>query len=440
MMRTIHLSELTPAQRRQILTRSAVPDDSIRSAATEICMAVRDGGDAALRVAGERFGGNRPQPLVAAQEMAAAWDGLDADLAAALDSAIDAVTTYHRAQLPQELRVETHPGVSVERRWSPVDSVGAYVPGGKAAYPSSLIMTIAPAIVAGVDRLVVATPAGPDGEVSAPLLAAAHRLGVKELYAMGGAQAVAALAFGTETIDSVDKIVGPGNAWVTAAKLAVYGVCGVDLPAGPSEVLVIADTTAEPRLVAADLLCQAEHGPDSPAILVTTDEDLAARTQDEISRMLDELSRSDLLAEALDGHGLVVIVEDTATAIDFANDYAAEHVTVMTDAAEDVAKAVTGAGSIYVGRWAPESAGDYATGANHVLPTGGLARACGPLSVEDYGSWRQVQHITEQGLRAIEPTICALADAEGLSAHGLAARIRFEATDSPHGHNQGAHT
>jgi histidinol dehydrogenase len=426
MMRSVRLSELSAAERAGILRRSAVPDDRVRAAATEITTAIRDGGDAALADAGAKYGGGRPEPRVSAAEMEAAWRDLDPELASAIDAAIDAVTTYHRHQHPQDLSVETHPGVTIGRRWSPIGSVGAYVPGGKAAYPSSLIMTIAPAIVAGVQRLVVATPAGPAGEISGPLLGAAHRLGVQEVYAMGGAQAIAALAYGTETLRRVDKIVGPGNAWVTAAKLAVYGACSIDLPAGPSEVVVIADHTAEPRLVAADLLCQAEHGPDSPAILVTTEDDIGTQTLAEIDRLLDELSRAELLAEALENHGLIVVVDDVATAIDFANDYAGEHVTVMTDAPEDVAKAITGAGSIYVGRWAPESAGDYATGANHVLPTGGLARACGPLSVEDYGSWRQVQEITEDGLRTIEPTICALAEAEGLTAHSLAARIRFE--------------
>ena len=189
---------------------------------------------------------------------------------------------------------------------------------------------------------------------------------------------------------------------------------------------MIADDTAEPRLVAIDLLCQAEHGPDSPAILVTTDADLAGDVSREIEALLPSLDRSELLGEALENHGLVVVADDLGAAVEFANEYAGEHVTIMTDAAEDLAKGITGAGSIYVGRWSPESAGDYATGANHVLPTGGLARACGPLSIADYGSWRQVQTITEEGLRTIGPTISALAAAEGLSAHGLAATLRFE--------------
>ncbi len=426
MLRTVHLAALDSADRRALLNRSAVPDDEIRAAAAAICAQVRDAGDQALAELGRRFGGSRQPVRVTAGEMQAAARSLGTGVAAALDQAITNVTEYHRRQLPVELTVETVPGVQIQRRWSPVNSVGAYVPGGKAAYPSSLIMTIVPAIVAGVSRLVVATPAAPDGTLSPVVLAAAARLGVHELYAMGGAQAIAALAYGTETIVPVDKIVGPGNAWVTAAKLAVFGVCGVDLPAGPSEVLVIADSTADPRLVAADMLCQAEHGPDSPAVLVTTDPALATAVQHEIERLLPSLTRSELLHQALDQHGTIVIVDDVAAAIAFANEYAGEHVSVMTDAPGDVAKAITGAGSIYVGRWSPESAGDYATGANHVLPTGGLARAYGPLSVEDYGSWRQVQTLTESGLAALRDTICTLAEAEGLTAHGLAARLRFQ--------------
>ena len=243
---------------------------------------------------------------------------------------------------------------------------------------------------------------------------------------MGGAQAVAAMAYGTETIAPVQKIVGPGNAWVTAAKLAVYGVCSIDLPAGPSEVLVLADHTSEPRLVAVDLLCQAEHGPDSPAVLVTTDPSLPARVEAELDRLLPTLDRSGILEQALEDHGWAVVAEDLADAIAFANDYAGEHVSIATEHPAEVAKQVTAAGSVYIGRWAPESAGDYATGANHVLPTGGLAAACGPLSVEDFGSWRQEQHLTRDGLAAIADTITTLATAEGLTAHRLATQIRFE--------------
>src|SRR5690606_16863116 len=338
----------------------------------------------------------------------------------------DAVAAFHRAQLPEDLTVVTTPGVEITREWSPLRRVGAYVPGGKAAYPSSAVMTVVPARVAGVEEIVVASPEDPEDGVPTELLAACRMAGATEVWAMGGAQAVAALAYGTETVTPVDKIVGPGNAWVTAAKLEVFGICAIHLPAGPSQVLLLADVEADPRLVAADLLCQAEHGPDSPAVLVTTDEALAAAVEREIERLLPELERSEILGKALADHGTVAVAPDMETAVGFANDYAAEHVTILTADPESLAPRLTAAGSVYVGRWSPESAGDYATGANHVLPTGGLAAACGPLSTDDFGSWRQVQRLDRAGLEAIAPTISALATAEGLTAHRLAATIRLE--------------
>ncbi len=228
----------------------------------------------------------------------------------------------------------------------------------------------------------------------------------------------------------MDKIVGPGNSWVTAAKLEVLGVCGIDLPAGPSEVLVLADAGADPQLVAVDLLCQAEHGPDSPAVLVTADAALAEAVDTELELLLPTLERAEVLAKALAAHGLALVADSHEQAVAFANEYAAEHVTILTDDPEGDAAAITAAGSVYVGRWAPESAGDYATGANHVLPTGGLAAAYGPLSTADFGSWRQVQRLDRHGLAAIAPTITQLATAEGLTAHRLAATIRLERQES----------
>jgi histidinol dehydrogenase len=243
---------------------------------------------------------------------------------------------------------------------------------------------------------------------------------------MGGAQAIGALAFGTETIGRVDKIVGPGNAWVTAAKLAVFGDCDIDLPAGPSESLLLVDESADPVLVAADMACQAEHGPDSPVVLVTDSEEMIERVAEGLDEVLSRLSRRNILEHSLGGLGLVVLIDDWKQGIDFANEYAAEHVSILTADAESLADQLTGAGSVFVGHWAPESAGDYATGANHVLPTGGLARSSGPLSTEDFGSWRQEQTISEAGLSHMRSTISTLAEAEGLDAHRLAAEIRFE--------------
>ncbi|HEX2369856.1 MAG TPA: histidinol dehydrogenase [Acidimicrobiia bacterium] len=427
MLTRVVLETLTPEERRALTGRSAMPDRAVMEGAAAIVDAVCAGGDAALAEAGREHGGGRREgALVSKDEQRAALAKLPRPVRIALERAIESVTAFHRVQIPADVAVETTPGVVVERRWSPLHRVAAYVPGGLAAYPSTLVMTVVPARLAGVGEIVVASPAGPDGVMAQALLAAASLLEIDELYAMGGAQAVAALAHGTETIRQVGKIVGPGNTWVTAAKLHVLGVCAIDMPAGPSEVCVLADRASDPRLVAVDLLCQAEHGPDSPAVLVTADPGLADRVDAEIERLLALLDRSEILERAISDHGMAVIAADHHQAVAFAEEYAGEHITILTTDPETDSKAITSAGSVYVGRWSPESAGDYATGANHVLPTGGLAAAYGPLSVEDFGSWRQVQTLTEAGLRRLWPTIAVLADAEGLTAHRLAAELRFE--------------
>lgn len=428
MIRRIVLADTFPRELAEIVRRSPVPDVEIRERAIDIVRRVRDGGDPALHDCNLEFGGGLPmqQLRITAAAIQDAMAGLDPDTAKALVAAEENIRVAHEAQRPIDQPLEVVPGVQVDRRWTPLRRVGVYVPGGKAAYPSSVLMGAVPAQVAGVPEIVVVTPAGPDGEVSPVVIAAAGMLGIHEIYITGGAQAIAALAYGTDTIAPVDKIVGPGNAYVTAAKLAVYGDCAIDLPAGPSEAVVVADASAHPRLVAADLLCQAEHGPDSPVVLVTTGADAADAILGEADRLLEGLDREGIIRAALQDFGLVVIADDIDAALTFANDFAPEHLSLHTaDAAAD-ADRVPSAGSIFVGPWSPESAGDYATGANHILPTGGLAAEHGPLCVEDFGSWRQVQTLTKEGLAALRPTINALATAEGLTAHRLAVDIRFE--------------
>jgi histidinol dehydrogenase len=427
-IRTLTLSELTAEERAALLQRSAVPDPTMRAAAASIVDTVRSGGDVTLVSCNESYGGGLASGSlpVPAAELQTALETLEPAIRTALEAAAANIRKGHQPQRPVDQTLETVPGVRIDRRWTALRRIGVYVPGGRAAYPSSLLMGVIPAQVAGVGEIVVTSPADEDGNVSQTMLAAAALLGITEVYITGGAQAVGALAYGTETIRPVDKIIGPGNAWVTAAKLAVYGDVGVDLPAGPSEALVIADASADPQIIAADLMCQAEHGPESPVALATPDRDFAAAVLVEIEELLPRLERDEIIRSALSDHGLVIITESLAEAIDFANEYAAEHLSVHTANAEDDALLTTAAGSVFVGHWAPESAGDYATGANHVLPTGGLAAAYGPLSVEDCGSWRQVQTLTEAGLAALRPTIATLADTEGLTAHKLAVEIRFE--------------
>lgn len=423
-LRRIEWSRTDAHARAELLSRSAVPDPQVRESAARICDDIRLRGAAAVKAYAEAYGGGFRR--VIPRELIDALAATPASVREAIESAAAAVESYHRAQLPTPTTMHTAPGVEITRRWSPLRRVGCYVPGGKAAYPSTVVMTVVPARVAGVEEVVVVSPASSDGSLDPTLLAACALLEVDEVWAIGGAQAIGALAFGAGDLDPVQKIVGPGNAWVTAAKLAVFGAVGIDLPAGPSEVLVAADHTADPRLVAADLLCQAEHGPDSPAILVTDDPTLPDRVEVAIERLVEHLTRGAILDKALSTHGVAVVVDGRSTMLDIANAYAGEHVSLLVADPAEAAGHITAAGSVYVGRWSPESAGDYATGANHVLPTGGLAAACGPLDVEDFGSWTQFQTLDERGLRGLLPTITALAGAEGLDAHALAATIRFE--------------
>jgi histidinol dehydrogenase len=287
-------------------------------------------------------------------------------------------------------------------------------------------MSAIPARLAGVREFVVASPAGPDGKLSPALLGAAGLMEVDAFFVMGGAQAIAALAYGTETVAPVDKIVGPGNAWVTAAKLEVLGTCAIDMPAGPSEVMVVADDSVDPRHVAADLLSQAEHGPDSPAILVTPSARLADAVKAEVEAQLPGLARQQQLRASLGSSGLIVVTPSLEAAIAFANDYAPEHLSVVVEDDETAANAIRNAGSLFLGPYAPESAGDYATGSNHVLPTGRLARAYGALGVEAFGRWLQLQRVTQEGLASVRDTVGVVAEAEGLSAHRRAVEVRFE--------------
>ncbi len=421
------------AEHDALIRRGAVPDPAIREAARQILAEVRLGGDDAVRAANERVGGGRPDGrlLLEPAELRTARDRLGPSIRQALEHAIANVRTFAETQSPtRSTRTVIARGVELERRWRPLDRVGAYVPGGSAPYPSSLVMTVVPARVAGVGSVVVASPADKDGVVDPVLLGAAGLLEVDAFVVAGGAQAIGALAYGLPDagLAPVDRIVGPGSVWVTAAKIELTGEVGIDLPAGPSEGMVLADETADIRFVAADLITQAEHGPDSPAILVTTSRSLAAAIESEISRQLARQPRRAILERALADHGRIVMAPDLEAAIDFVNAYGPEHLSIELREA-DLERAVDraqNAGSVFVGRWAPESAGDYATGANHVLPTGGLARSCGALDVSTFGKYVQVQRLDRRGLESLRSTIGALADAEGLQAHRSAVDIRFD--------------
>ncbi len=418
------------ADHRALVRRGAVPDARVRDGTRSTLADVRARGDQAVRDANRAVGGGRPDGrlVLDPDDLRAAIDRLEPPVRRALDQAIEHVRRFAETQRPSSTRTTIAPGIEIERRWSPLASVGAYVPGGSAPYPSSLVMTVVPARVAGVDRVVVASPADATGATDPVLLAAAGLLEVDVFIVAGGAQAIGALAFGLPEagVEPVDRIVGPGNAWVTAAKIEVCGEVGIDLPAGPSEGMVLAAPPADARRVAADLITQAEHGPDSPAILVTTDAAFADVVEAAVTAQLARAARHDILAAALRDHGRIVVAPDLDAAIDFVNAYGPEHLSVDIEPLEPTVARLRNAGSLFVGPWAPESAGDYATGANHVLPTGGLARASGPLSVETYGKFSQVQRIDRDGLASIRETIGTLAGAEGLLAHRDAVEIRFD--------------
>jgi histidinol dehydrogenase len=420
------------AEVRALFRRGAVPDQRVRDGARSILADVKTRGDAAVREANSRFGGGRAGGalLVEPGEMAEARDALTPRIRRGLEQMIENIGRFAATELPQTRRTTIVPGVEIERRWVPLARVGVYAPGGTAPYPSSLLMGVVPARVAGVGQVVVASPAAPDGTLNPTLLGAAALAGVDLFIVAGGAQAVGAMAYGLPEsgVEPVDRIVGPGNAWVTAAKLEVFGECGIDLPAGPSEVMVVADGTADAAHVASDLLSQAEHGPDSPALLVTWDRELVGAVEAQLATQLETAARRSILEKSLSAGATVVLAPTRDAGLEFVNGYAPEHLSVVLDDVEEAVSRLRNAGSLFVGPFAPESAGDYASGANHVLPTGGLARSCGALSTEAYGKFIQVQRITRDGLTAIRDAVEAISEAEGLMAHKRAVELRFEET------------
>ncbi len=400
------------------------------AAVAEILESVRTGGDRALLELSERFDGCRPDPLRIPQErLEEAWQTTPQPLRDALDLAHGRVLSFHRAQKPADLALEGPHGERLGRRWQPVERAGIYVPGGRAAYPSTVLMNAVPARVAGVERLVMVTPPGPGGEPSPIVLAAAHRAGVREVYRVGGAQAIAALAWGTESIPRVDVISGPGNLWVTLAKKAVYGRVGIDSLAGPSEVLVIADASARADQVAADLMAQAEHDPLAAAILITTSEALAAAVPAAIEAQLRDHPRAAITREALNDWGLIVVAADLEQAASLSDSFAPEHLELLVADPEALAERIRHAGAIFLGAWSPEAVGDYLAGPNHTLPTSGTARFAGALSVETFLRHTSLIGFNRNALEATAAAVITLAESEGLHSHAESVRRRLQAAD-----------
>lgn len=363
---------------------------------------------------------------VTEEEIEEAYKEVDPKLVEIIRKALLNIRTYHEKQRQYSWFDSKPDGTILGQKVTPLHRVGVYVPGGKAVYPSSVLMNIVPAKVAGVDEIVMATPPGKDGKVTPNTLVAAHEAGADVIYKVGGAQAIAALAYGTESIPKVDKIVGPGNIYVALAKKAVYGYVSIDAIAGPSEILVIADETANPRFVAADLLSQAEHDELASAILVTTSEELARKVSDEVDGFLKELSRSEIIRKSLDNYGYILVADTMDDVIDIANEIASEHLEIQTKNPYDVMTKVRNAGAIFIGEYASEPLGDYFAGPNHVLPTNGTAKFFSPLSVDDFIKKSSIIGYSEEALRDIHKDIEAFAEAEQLTAHANSIKVRFE--------------
>jgi histidinol dehydrogenase len=404
-------------------------DPGIQAAVDEIVAAVRERGDDAVCELTARLDGFETSSAAAlaipAADLAAAERALAPDVAAALAYASDRIARYHRAALPASWRMTDEHGSVLGQEVRPLERVGIYVPGGRAAYPSTVLMTAIPARVAGVSEIVLVTPPDRDGRVDPTVLGAAHVAGVTEAWRIGGAQAIAALAFGTKTIRRVDKIVGPGNIYVALAKRRVFGAVGIDMVAGPSEVLVVADADADPDWVAADLLAQAEHDPMARAVLVTDAEALARATAAALERRLLTLPRRRIAADALAANGAIVVVRDLHEAVALANALAPEHLELFVREPEALLARVRHAGAVFMGGHTPEVVGDYVAGPNHVLPTGGTARFSSPLGPEDFVTRSSVIAYSERGLADAWPHLAALARVEGLAAHAAAAEARM---------------
>ncbi|MFT8716500.1 histidinol dehydrogenase [Gluconobacter potus] len=362
---------------------------------------------------------------ISAEEIASEAARVPGDLMDALRTAARRIETFHAAQMPKDLDFTDEDGIRLGMRWTPLDAVGLYVPGGKAAYPSSVLMNALPARVAGVKRLAMCVPS-PDGVLNPLVLAAAQLCGVEEIYRIGGAQAVGAMAFGTALIAPVDRIVGPGNAFVAEAKRQVFGHVGIDSIAGPSEVVVVADGQNDPRLVALDLLAQAEHDEQAQAILITTDAAFAERAAEAVRKELETLPRTAIASKSWDDHGAIIVVRALEEAAEIVNALAPEHLEVMLDAPREFSAMIRHAGAIFMGRYCPEAVGDYVGGPNHVLPTSRTARFASGLSVFDFIKRTTTIEADEAGLRRIGPAGVALARAEGLDAHALSLSVRLE--------------
>lgn len=413
----------------QLLKRSPANYQGFEARVNTILQNVREQGDEAVFAYTKQFDGitvTAETVRVTEEEIEEAYRNVDQTLLETIRKALVNIRSYHEKQKKCSWFDSSENGTMLGQKITPLATVGVYVPGGKAVYPSSVLMNVVPAKVAGVERIVMTTPPGQDGKVPASTLVAAHEAGVDEIYKVGGAQAIAALAYGTESIPKADKITGPGNIYVALAKKAVYGNVSIDSVAGPSEILVLADETANPRYVAADLLSQAEHDEMASAILITTSEQLAKQVSEEIDGFLKTLSRAEIIRESLDQYGFILLADSLADAIDAVNEIASEHLEIVTKDAFQVMTKIRNAGAIFIGEYSSEPLGDYFAGPNHILPTNGTAKFFSPLSVDDFVKKSSIVYYSREALKPIHKDIIAFAEAEQLTAHANSIRVRFE--------------
>jgi len=410
---------------QSLVERNTPNDEQVQAAVENIISTVRARGDAALRDYALAFDGTHVSELeLSADEINAGADTVSARLQDAIKSAANNIRTFHRAQLPHEVCVNTADGVKCVQRAVPIRRVGLYIPGGQAPLFSTVLMLAIPAQIAGCKEVILCTPQSKDKPISAEILFAARECGIKKIYRVGGAQAIAAMAYGTDTIERVDKIFGPGNRYVTKAKQLVSRETAIDMPAGPSEVLVMADDSANADYVAADLLSQAEHGPDSQAILVCADETIARKVNEAVERLKARLKRADSVESSLSKSRLIVLSSATDM-VDFVNTYAPEHLIISMRDPWQIAEKIQAAGSIFIGNYSPESVGDYASGTNHTLPTSGWARSYSGVNIDSFMRKITYQELTPDGLKNLAPIVTQMAEAEGLDAHALAVTIRL---------------
>ncbi|MCX2473618.1 histidinol dehydrogenase [Pedobacter sp. MC2016-05] len=428
-MKVYNYKDLSTSKIKELCSRQIEDDKLVEERVVDIIKTVKSDGDKALFNFAKAFDKVELEKLyLDAEELKVIASTIPADAKQAIETAYHNIKTFHQSQLKTEDRIETMPGVVCWRESRAIEKVGLYIPGGTAVLPSTFLMLATPAIIAGSKEIVVCSPPQSDGKTNCYLAYCAVLLGIEKIYLIGGAQAVAAMAFGTETVPQVYKIFGPGNRYVTTAKTMVQNKVAIDMPAGPSEVLVIADDTANPSFVAADLLAQAEHGVDSQSILVSTSSDIIAETLQELQKQLSDLPRKDIAAKAIE-NSYVVLVDNLDAAMEFSNEYAPEHLILATSNFENLIPLIINAGSVFLGNFTPESAGDYASGTNHTLPTSGFAKAYSGVSTDAFLKKITFQHLSVNGLENIGNTVETLAAAEGLQAHKNAITIRSKNKD-----------